>query len=125
MFYADFLCYKNNCKSITGLEYVKLPLGPVPDQYEVILNNCALEKFIDYKIDFINDNECYKISSKKKFDPSIFDKEELEVLKKVKEKFTTFGSRDIVDFSHKEKAFLSTEPLNKISYDYAFDIDLD
>ena len=34
MFYTDFLYYKETCNSITGLEYAKLPYGPVPDQYE-------------------------------------------------------------------------------------------
>ena len=34
------------------------------------------------------------------------------------------SSKDIVDFSHKEKAFTSPEFFDKISYDYAFDIDL-
>lgn len=31
LFYADFLAYGNTGKPITGAEYRKLPLGPVPD----------------------------------------------------------------------------------------------
>ncbi len=38
MFYADFINFKNTAVSITGLEYAKLNFGPVPDQYEMILN---------------------------------------------------------------------------------------
>ena len=44
-------------------------------------------------------------------------------MQQVKEKFKDFSSKEIVDFSHKEKAFTSPEFLSKISYDYAFDIE--
>lgn len=123
MFYTDFLYYKNTCKSITGLEYAKLQFGPVPDQFESILNECSKENLIEYKIEYNNQYESHNISANKEFDPSIFDEEELKILKQVKEKFKKFGSKDIVDFSHKEKAFTSSEFFDKISYDYAFDIE--
>ena len=58
-----------------------------------------------------------------KFDSSLFAEEELKVLEQVKEKFKKFSSKEIVDFSHKEKAFTSTKMFDKISYDFAFDID--
>ncbi len=122
MFYADFLYYKNNCKSITGLEYAKLQFGPVPDQFETILNECSKENLIEYKIEYDNQYESHNISANKEFDASIFNKEELGILKQVKDKFKKFGSKDIVEFSHKEKAFTSPEFFEKISYDYAFDI---
>lgn len=123
MFYTDFLYYKNNCKLITGLEYAKLPFGPVPDQFESILNECSKEKNIEYKIDYNNQYESHNISAIKEFDSSIFNDDELEVLKKVKEKFKNYSSKEIVDFSHKEKAFTSVEFFEKISYDYAFNIE--
>lgn len=123
MFYTDFLYYKNTCKSITGLEYAKLQFGPVPDQFESILNECSKENLIEYKIEYNNQYESHNISANKEFDPSIFDEEELKILKQVKEKFKKFGSKDIVDFSHKEKAFTSPKFFDKISYDYAFDIE--
>jgi putative zinc finger/helix-turn-helix YgiT family protein len=123
MFYTDFLYYKNNCKSITGLEYAKLPYGPVPDQFESILNECSKENMIKFKIEYNNQYESHNISAIKKFDSKVFDEDELEILKQVKEKFKNYSSKDIVDFSHKEKAFTSTEFFEKISYDYAFDIE--
>lgn len=124
MFYADFVYYRDNCKSITGLEYAKINYGPVPDQYEFILDNCVNEGFIDYKIDYKYENqyECHKISSIKKFDKNVFTNEELKVLKEIKDKFKNFSSSEIKDFSHKEKAFTTPEFGEMISYDYAFDI---
>ena len=123
MFYADFIYYKNTCKSITGLEYAKLPFGPVPDEFETILYDCANKKIINYDIDFENQYECHNISAIKKFDKSIFTKDELDTLVKIKNKFKSYCSKDIVDFSHKEKAFKEPNFGDKISYDYAFDIE--
>ncbi len=126
MFYSDFLCYKESCKSITGLEYAKLPYGPVPDKFETIINSCVLKDFINYEIEINNnDYESHNISALKKYDKTLFTKEELDIMEKVKDKFMKFSARDIVDYSHKEKAFINSEYSNMISYDYAFDIDIE
>ncbi len=124
MFYADFLFYKENCKSITGLEYCKLPFGPVPDKFETILSKGLQEDIIDYELVANNSIEYYEITSKKEFNRKIFTKEELKVLNIVKKYFKDYNVSEIVDYSHKEKAFLSTNKCEKISYDYSFDIDL-
>ncbi len=75
------------------------------------------------KTTFINDYEYNNISSKKKFDKSLFTNEELAIMNKVKEKFKIFGSNDLVEYSHKEKAFTDNKYYDKISYNYAFDIE--
>ena len=123
MFYVDFLFYKKSCKSLTGLEYCKLPYGPVPDEFEEILNNGYNAKIIscDYKIK--NGYESIDISKKKQFDKSVFCEEELKVLEYVKKHFKNYNVKNIVDFSHKENAYTQTKDYNKISYDYSFDID--
>ena len=46
----------------------------------------------------------------------------MKVLNYVKEYFKNYNSNDIVEFSHKEQAFLETKKCDKISYDYSFDI---
>lgn len=124
MFYADFLFYKESCKSITGLEYCKLPFGPVPDKFESILISGYKENIIDYELLINSLRECYKITPKKEFNKNLFTEEELKVLKKVKEYFKDYNVEEIVEFSHKEKAFLETKKCDKISYNYSFDITL-
>ncbi len=124
MFYADFLFYKENCKSITGLEYCKLPFGPVPDGFETILLNEYQEGMIDYKPVITSSKEYYKIAAKKKFNKDLFTKEELDVLAKIKKYFKDYNVKKIVDYSHKEKAYTDTNDCAKISYDYSFDINL-
>ena len=93
MFYADFLFYKENCKSITGLEYCKLPFGPVPDSFETILSYGDQENIIDYKPVITSSKEYYEITPKKKFNKDLFTNEELEVLDKVKKYFKNYNAK--------------------------------
>ena len=74
LFYIDFLSYKLHVCSMTGLEYSKLPYGPVIDDFENIyvssteirelfMNNKyhELKKYLDKKIiDYIKEKCLYK-----------------------------------------------------------------
>lgn len=123
MFYTDFLYYKNTGASMTGLEYKKYAHGPVPNNYENILEVLENNNVIKYNIEYFNDFECHKIISKKQFDEKIFTKDELNILNKVKKYFEKFNSKKIEEFSHEEKAYVDTKSNDLISYEYAFDID--
>ncbi len=124
MFYTDFINYKNTGQSMTGLKYVKLPHGPVPDNFESILVDCINDDLISYESKYYGQYEAYEISSKRKFNSNLFSKEELLLLKKVKEVFNNFGSKEIANYSHKEKAYIETNFKDFISYDFAFDINI-
>lgn len=122
MFYVDFLNYKNTGASITGLEYAKLPYGPVPDNFEKIITDCKNDGLISYDIEYINEYESHNIKSLTKVDKKIFTDEELNIINKVISFFKNYKSKEIADFSHEEKAYIETDFTDKISYDYAFDI---
>lgn len=123
MFYADFLNYKNTGASITGLEYAKLPYGPVPDDFEKIITECKNKKLISYSIEYINEYELHNIKCLTEIDETVFTKEELNIIDKVIKFFKDYKSKEIADFSHEEKAYIETNFSDKISYDYAFDIE--
>jgi len=125
MFYSDFLFYKKTGKSITGLEYVKLTFGPVPNQFEKMIGECLADDYIKYLIEYQNNYEKHNILSQKEVDKDAFTSEELEVMNKVKDYFKDYNSSEIAEFSHKEKAFIDTDFYKNISYDYAFDITFD
>ncbi len=65
IFFIDFLYYKNYASSITGFKYVKLPFGPVPDNFEQILNQLVLSKTINYDIKIYENYEAHLIKTKK------------------------------------------------------------
>lgn len=122
LFFIDFLSYKLHCCSITGLEYAKLPYGPVIDDYKNIFETLLINNIIDYKVDYNNNYESHIIKSKIEPDLSIFRKDELDIIYRIKEFFKDFKVKDIVEYSHNEKAFKDTIFFDKISYDYAFDL---
>lgn len=123
LFYCDFISYKNIGKSITGLEYKKYQFGPVPRNYEQILNKLIQSKSISLNLIIDSDYECNQISSIEKPNTKDFAKEELDIINRVIKYFKNYSSKKIVDYSHKEKAFTDTKENNLISYDYAFDIE--
>ena len=126
MFYIDFLYYKKNTVGITGLKYKKYTYGPVPENYEKLISLLVDNKVLEYKVTFNNDYEYHEIKSKNKnIDlKKYFEKEEIEVINKVISFFKDFNTSEIVEYSHKEKAFTEPEYNEYISYDYAFDIEL-
>lgn len=120
LFYSDFLHYRKNKKSITGLEYVTLPFGPVPDQYEMILVELK-NRYSDIKSDFI---ETEKFSGEIiRTDPpekqSGLSEIEIETILQVSKFFNKMSSRRISEYSHKELSYLNTPAQQKISYSLA------
>ena len=120
LFYSDFLHYKIHKKSITGLEYVKLPFGPVPDQYELILVELK-NRYPDIKYDFIETDkysgELIKTSPPGK--QNDLSETEIEAISKVSQIFINMSSKKISEYSHKELSYLNTQPQQKISYSLA------
>lgn len=125
LFYIDFLSYKLHVCSITGLEYSKLPYGPVMDDFENIFETLVMNNIINYEIKYKTDYEEHIIKSIKRPNLSIFRKEELEIINKIQNYFKDFKVKEIVDFSHNEEAYKKTKEGNKISYEYAFDLNID
>lgn len=123
MFYYDFLSYKYIGKSITGLISNKYPYGLVPNDYENILNKLQKNNMISINIKIDNDYEYNTINNKVKPNIKDFTKEELDIINRVIIYFKDFNSKNIVDYSHKEKAFIETNLYEEISYDYSFDIE--
>lgn len=121
LFYIDFFAYKNTGASITGLEYAKLKYGPVPNEFEILLQKLVTEKIINYTIVYNENYESHEITCTLD-DISSLSGEEIKIVESVKQFFETFNCQKIVEYSHQEKAFTETNLFEKISYDYAFDL---
>lgn len=124
LFYTDFKCYKMFGYSITGLEYARIPYGPVPDNFEIILQELEKSEIIDYKKIIHENYEEDILKSKVGNDFNILTEEEIAILNSVKNYFLNFNVSKIVEFSHNEKAYKNTKPSELISYQYAFDLQI-
>ena len=121
LFYADFKHFKEYSVSITGVRYIHLQYGPVPDNYEYYL--AAL---IDEEQSINKDERPFNDSGIAEYllairdpDLSIFSTSELKILASVKEYFSDFTATKISTFSHEERAYQSTHKKEIISYDFA------
>jgi putative zinc finger/helix-turn-helix YgiT family protein len=120
LFYADFKHFREYTLSITGLRYVHLPYGPVPDNYSVYyasMGSKGLVEFIEeiYPSGYVGE----VIKAVKAPDLNLFSTGELRVMASVMEDFRDYTASQIQDRSHKENAYRQTRDGEIISYAYA------
>ncbi len=125
LFYADFSSFKKQEQSITGLEYVHLPYGPVPNKYDIIIG-LMIEDHILYEIEIEYPSGALGtyFKTKKKPNMKIFNDNEKKILKKVVKIMKNKSSKEISDLSHQEDGYLNTKTGELISYEYAKTIKL-
>ena len=125
LFYSDFLSFKRNLVSITGTPYVKLPYGPVPKDYDLLLSTLEKNGVIDTNYDYDGEFTTITLAAKEEFEPTFFEEDELEVMEKIKEFFQDKTSRFASEFSHEEAGWKYTDERDIISYEYAETLQLD
>ena len=106
---------------------VAINMGPVPTNYNSLYDYIANQNDIDILVyDF--GGEEFKPKPDRKFNPSVFTSQELEVLQQVVDRFAKIATKsaptsELVETSHKERAWLDNAPQRKlISYKYAFEL---
>ena len=126
LFYTDFLHYKNYGYSISGLRYVAINFGPVPDEYEILFTIGRIDNVFKKSYQVINDDATgEKILPMKnaKLNTDIFNKNELDCLNRVYNKFVNISSSGIVEMSHNEPAWKDNYKKNRfIDYNYGFQL---
>ncbi|MFM9278581.1 type II TA system antitoxin MqsA family protein [Paenibacillus jiagnxiensis] len=125
MWYADFLMYKRNFTSITGMVYVHKPYGPVPKDHDFLLS--CLETLGEIRISTEESNNGYTritIKSNKQPNESYFTDKEISVIKDILTFFEDYNSTKISNFAHETDAWKQTKEDQIISYDYAKSIQL-
>jgi putative zinc finger/helix-turn-helix YgiT family protein len=102
LFYSDFYNYKQTGFSISGYNYAAIPRGPVPDKYKIIFNLLEEKGFILTEDYLIGGEYTEKFIPAVNFNPSLFNKNELESMETVKNKLSSFSTDKIIDMSHDE-----------------------
>ncbi|MGI6177118.1 MAG: type II TA system antitoxin MqsA family protein [Eubacterium sp.] len=123
--YADMVFYKENGVSISGTKYAHLPYGPVPDHFEILLDSMEADNIAHIEISFENGYEKHQVVPNIKMPDNALSPEEIDVMERVNNKFSSFGSYEISNYSHREKGYCSTKNGEIIPYTYAKYIDLE
>jgi len=121
LFYSDFLHFREYKRSITGAPYVRIDLGPVPDNWEKYL-----EKMIDDELiirDFVEIPNANNLGEELRLgiepDMNVFTAYELRCIKFVCKYFKNYSGSTIYHYSHQEEACKQTGYGKIISYEYA------
>lgn len=120
LFYADFLFFQKYKKSITGMNYIAIQKGPVPNKFDTLYDQARHIDKVLVKFD-ANVMGCrFEGKESHSFNRDLFSDEELEVIKMVGDRFTYTKTNDMVELSHLEPAWLDNiEEMSLIPYSYA------
>jgi len=122
MFYADFLHFKRHGISISGLRYQAVHFGPVPVHYNTIYDH--IPGLVSHS-QFHGNHESTILSAEAAADLSVFTDNELATLHEINEKLSPFSTKEIVELSHKESAWLQHYPdMGIIPFSDAYGISL-
>lgn len=109
LFYADFFSYYLRVKSISGALYSAIPLGPVPENYDIIFSLLRKNGYIDTETAFINrEGEVVEnFIALQNFDSSLFNEDELQVVELIADILEKMSTKKIIDLSHQEKGWIA------------------
>ncbi len=122
--YSDMIFYKENGISISGVRYVHLPYGPVPENFDILLGTMEADHIAHIEVIYDNGYEKHQVIPEEDMPQGVLSDEELAVMKRIYEKFADFGSVEISNYSHKEKGYNATKKGEIISYSYAKEMEL-
>ncbi|GAB4276135.1 MAG: DUF4065 domain-containing protein [Coriobacteriia bacterium] len=124
MFYADFLHYKQNTTSITGLAYVHLKYGPVPEHYERIRADLLENGIVQVEARTGDDWEAEVLVALRPADVSVFEQSELEAMRYLRDELGSMTSKRVSELSHSESAYQQTAMGERIPYEKAGELSL-
>lgn len=120
LYFCDFNYYEIYEEPLTGEEYVKLPLGPAPKNFDKIITKLIQ----DNKIEKI-DNDYFghlqeKYLSLVEPDVSCLEGKELKVIEDTIKELRYLNASQISAFSHADIPWKATEEMEIIDYDLVF-----
>lgn len=124
LYYLDFISYRDRRKKITNDDFFKQERGPLAGSlYSVIDELIEENKLVVEKEKKEDGREFHNYKNKVNPDETVFDKEELELLDNLIEKYRSWKTEEIVAKSHLELPWRKTEYARKLSFKWANDID--
>ena len=102
LYLADFSWYYNHLESMSGMEYRKIPYGPVPDTYFRVIE----ELYEEGKLDIEKTREgamlISETSSGKRESVNLLNSSEKKLLRDISKKWKNKRTQEIVDFAHNQ-----------------------
>lgn len=113
LWYCDMMHYKYHHKGITGMVYIQMPFGPMPEMFDEVLDLKEIEK----KCELTADSEKVTILSVQARDCLL--ESEKKIVNSVCNRFKNFSSKEFLKYMQRELSVMDLEENDPISYDLA------
>ena len=121
LWYSDMLHYKTHGKSISGLVYSALPMGPVPEKHD-----CLIElEGVHCNQDSNNGKMRYSFRAAPGFKPAILQSSEMEIMDRVIARLRSMPTNELINRSHGESAYIKAKASSPISFGEAENLSMD
>lgn len=127
LFYADFICFRESSRSLTGALYRQMPYGPVPVGFSSLRAQLEDDDIVMVnEMAFHNGNtgEVFRPGAKAEVCLGVLTNDDIRVLRFVRDTLGAMTPSDISDKSHQESAWKDTPPKDVISYEKAMELSL-
>lgn len=121
LYYLDFDFFEKYGRSVTGDEYLRFELGPVPRMAEIVLKKMRGKeiKIVSRKMHG-EYNDQQHIEPLIEFDSGALTKEEILMLEEIATKWERFTGSEMKNASHGEAPWIATKPNDIIDYNLAY-----
>lgn len=125
LFYTDFLFFKLNACSMTGMKYRRMQFGPVPEHRTTLRAMMEEDGYLSVIESTFQNGNYGEVVRAGANEPSIqLGRNELHVLQFVRDSLGGLSPSEISDLSHTEIAWKETETDAFISYSAAIELSL-
>ena len=119
LYFTDFNYYELYEKKLSGETYIKFPLGPAPNDFDLVINELKKEGLVTERL--IHDVYYQKkFTSTVKPDTSKFSESELEFIDENIGKYSGFNATQISEYSHRDTPYIVAEDFEELDYELVF-----
>lgn len=124
LYYLDFISYRDRKKEVTNASYYKQTFGPFVEDFYEIINELKEDGYIEIeRLKLEDGREVDNYVSLKEPNKEVFEKEEIELMRKLVEKYKKWNADLLVAKTHSELPWRKVEYGDKLDLSLADSID--
>ncbi len=120
LYFSDFDYYELTEKSITGESYFKLPNGPAPRHFDIVIKKLEKENKVEINYGNFFGKQQHKFISIKEPELNLLNGDELKRIDKAIKKLSAMNATQVSSYSHLDMPWKATKDKALISYELVF-----
>jgi uncharacterized phage-associated protein len=120
LYFSDFNYYELYEEQLTGAKYRKLPFGPVPQKFDIVINQMISQNQLQRVKAEYHGYQITRYLPLEKANLTQLKASEKEVIDKVIAQMSDWSASAISNYSHKDMPWMATKEGEEINYELAF-----